>query len=350
MNAQDTLKKILVPALGVLLAVALVFQLQRLHRGPFGDGTGSSGDDRNAVAGERAAAARRGARAGGPAVSEGQAGGGSGSNAETPEAGGVVAEGRLVTYPGGLVVVSSDAAGTITRLPVAEKDHVRKGQLLAELRADDLRAELAQARARIAEAAADLRFAELDAARAERLLAAQVTPQATLDRSRSSRDAALARRETAQADVRRLEALLAKTRIVAPMDGTLVERTVQPGERVAPGAPLLTLADLGHTRIEAEVDEFDAGRIRLGAPVAVSAEGYGARWRGHVEEVPDSVVTRRLKPQDPGRPSDTRVLLVKVALDELTPLKLSQRVEVAITPAPPGPSGTPASAARAARR
>ena len=40
---------------------------------------------------------------------------------------------------------------------------------------------------------------------------------------------------------------------------------------------------------------------------------------------------RRLKPQDPGRPSDTRVLLVKVALDEKTPLKLGQRVEVEIT-------------------
>jgi RND family efflux transporter MFP subunit len=315
MNAFDALKRIGFPALGALLAVALVFQLQKVRHGSFAPGS-------TAAAAESATAGREGATVGAPG-SAGVAVLGPGS---------IAAEGRLVTYPGGQVVVSSDTAGSITRLAVEEKSRVRKGQLLAELRADDLRAELAQAQARIAEADAELRFAELDAGRAERLLAAQVGTQATLDRSRSSRDAALARRETTLADVRRLEALVAKTRIVAPLDGTVVERAAHPGEHIESGTPLLTLADLSHTRIEAEVDEFDAGRIRLGAPVTVTAEGYAAAWKGHVEEVPDSVVTRRLKPQDPGRPSDTRVLLVKVALDEPTPLKLSQRVEVAIHP------------------
>ena len=42
------------------------------------------------------------------------------------------------------------------------------------------------------------------------------------------------------------------------------------------------------------------------------------------------MVPRRLKPQDPCRPSDTRALLVKIALAETTPLKLGQRVEVTI--------------------
>ena len=92
-----------------------------------------------------------------------------------------------------------------------------------------------------------------------------------------------------------------------------------------------TIADLKRVRIEAEVDEFDAGRVALGAPVVVRAEGYdGQSWRGRVEEIPDAVSGRKLKPQDPGRPQDTRVLLVKVALDQATPLKLGQRVEVEI--------------------
>jgi hypothetical protein len=64
---------------------------------------------------------------------------------------------------------------------------------------------------------------------------------------------------------------------------------------------------------------------------AARAEGYdGASWRGRVEEIPDAVVGRRLKPQDPGKPEDTRVLLVKIALLEPTPLKLGQRVEIRI--------------------
>ncbi len=51
-------------------------------------------------------------------------------------------------------------------------------------------------------------------------------------------------------------------------------------------------------------------------------------------EVPSQVVTRRLRLQDPSRPSDMRVLLVKIAIDELTPLKLGQRVEAAISGSP----------------
>jgi hypothetical protein len=64
--------------------------------------------------------------------------------------------------------------------------------------------------------------------------------------------------------------------------------------------------------------------------VQVSAEGFDREWRGSIEEIPDSVVNRRLKPQDPSKPIDTRVLLVKVAFAEPTPLKLGQRVEVKI--------------------
>lgn len=245
----------------------------------------------------------------------------------------VVAEGRLVTYPGAQVVVATELSGMVVRLTVDEKDRVRKSQVIAELRADDLRAELSEARARIEESEADIRFAEVDLGRAERLLAEQVGTQEATDRARRNRDAAAARRETAQASARRLEAVLAKMRIVSPIDGVVVLRSVQPGEHVEPGDPLVTVADLDRTRIEAEVDEFDAGRVALGSTVQVTAEGYGGRsWPARVEEIPDSVVARRLKPQDPGRPSDTRVLLVKVALDGKTPLKLGQRVEVEISP------------------
>jgi HlyD family secretion protein len=99
----------------------------------------------------------------------------------------------------------------------------------------------------------------------------------------------------------------------------------------------VTIADLNRVRVEAEVDEYDVGRVVLGAPVTVTAEGFsGASWLGRVEEIPDSVVPRRTRPEDPSRPADTRVLLLKIALSSRTPLKLGQRVEVEILiPAPP---------------
>jgi len=242
----------------------------------------------------------------------------------------VSAEGRLTTYPGSEVTVGSDVAGTIERLAVQEKDAVRKGQILATIKADDTRAALNEAEARVGEAEADIRLYELERDRARNLWSENVGSRQSFEKSDRDLDAARARRASAVAEVRRLEALLAKTVIVAPIDGVVMTRNVHPGETIAAGAALLTIADLHRTRIEAEVDEYDGGRVRLGAPVTIASEGYEGRWHGTVEEIPDSVTSRRLKPQDPSKPIDTRVLLVKVSLGEPLPVKLGQRVEVQI--------------------
>ena len=74
--------------------------------------------------------------------------------------------------------------------------------------------------------------------------------------------------------------------------------------------------------------------ILAGAIAMSKLQRYGlarATWRGTVEEIPDAVTTRRIKPQDTSKPIDTRVLLVKVAMAEPTPLKLAQRVEIAFS-------------------
>ncbi len=243
----------------------------------------------------------------------------------------VAAEGRVVAYPGAEVVVGTDLAGTIVLLKVQEKERVRKGQLLAELRSDDHRASLAEARARVTEADADIRLAESEVERARTLWEKAVGSRQALDKAERDVEAARARRATAAATADRLEAVLAKTRILSPIDGVVIARHAEPGETLEAGKKILTVADLSKTRVEAELDEFDAGRVRLNDDVRITAEGYDATaWRGRVEEIPDTVVGRRLKPQDPGKPEDTRVLLVKVALLEPTPLKLGQRVEIRI--------------------
>jgi HlyD family secretion protein len=254
-----------------------------------------------------------------------------------PAAYGTRAEGRVAAYPGAQVTVGTDIAGTVARVLVREKDAVRRGQLLVELASGEQRAALDEARARIGEAEANLRLAETEVTRWKGLLAANAAAQQSLDAALRDRDAGRAQLDLAQATADRLEAVLAKTRIVSPIDGVVITRSAEAGQPVESGTPLVTIADLKRTRIEAEVDEFDAARIALGATVAVSAEGFdGQTWRGRVEEIPDAVVARRLKPEDPGRPSDTRVLLVKVAFLEPTPLRLGQRVELEI-----GTSRTP---------
>ena len=240
-------------------------------------------------------------------------------------------EGRMAAYPGAQVVVGTDFAGTISRLLVNEKDVVHRGDVLAEIRADEERAQLAEAKARIAESSADLTFYEAEGDRLQRLWESKAVPRNQLDRAVRDRQAARARLQNAIATAHRIEAVLDKARIVAPIDGVILLREVEPGESVDKGTRLFTLADLSKVRIEAEVDEYDIGNLNIGAEAEVTAEGFSKSWKGRIEEIPDSVGPRKLKPQDPGKPADTRVLLVKVALSEKTPLKLGQRVEVALS-------------------
>ena len=248
-----------------------------------------------------------------------------------PASGGVAAEGRVVAYPGSEVVVGTDLAGTIVVLHVHEKEKVHRGQLLAELRSDDHRAALEEARARVTEADADIRLSESELERARALWEKAVGSRQAVDKAERDVEAARARRATAKATADRLAAVLAKTRILSPIDGVVIARHAETGETLEAGKKLLTIADLSKTRVEAELDEFDAGRVALHDRVRVTAEGYdGKSWKGEVEEIPDAVVGRRLKPQDPGKPEDTRVLLVKIAFQEPTPLKLGQRVEIRI--------------------
>jgi hypothetical protein len=91
--------------------------------------------------------------------------------------------------------------------------------------------------------------------------------------------------------------------IAAHIAGVVSARFADPGEMVAAGAPVVTITAEGHE---------------------------GKSFRGTMEELPDVVLPRQMKPQDPSRPVDTRVLLVKIRLDESVPLKLGQRVEVEI--------------------
>jgi HlyD family secretion protein len=243
----------------------------------------------------------------------------------------VIAEGRLVTYPGAEVVIAAELAGKIISLPVREKSVVRKGDSIAELNSEELRAWRDEASARIEEAEAEIRFFDREVSRTKGLIARRAASDVELDINERGRDTARARRQAAIASQRRCDALIAKTRINAPIDGVITARFVQPGETVDIGTRLVTIVDLKRVRIEAEVDEFDIGGITLGADVRVFAEGFpGLTWRGQVEEVPDAVVGRHLRPEDTARPVDTRVLLVKIALLESTPLKLGQRIEVEI--------------------
>jgi RND family efflux transporter MFP subunit len=245
----------------------------------------------------------------------------------------VAAEGRVVAYPGAEVKVGAERSGRLVRVLVREGDRVRRGDLLAEVESEELQAALAEARARVVEVESEERLAALDLERRRRLFEEKIVAAHDLDQATRDLEIARARHDTAEATVARYEAQLRKTRVLAPIDGTVTARKVDAGQTVEAGDHAFTLADLDRLRIEGEAHEADADAIALGAPVEITADGFpGRAWKGRVEEIPDSVTLRRLKPQDPSRPTDTRILAVKVAFAEPTPLKLGTTVELKIEP------------------
>jgi multidrug resistance efflux pump len=103
------------------------------------------------------------------------------------------------------------------------------------------------------------------------------------------------------------------------------------GQMIDPQGRLVTIADLTQARLEVEVNEFVGEGLVVGAPATITAEGYpGKQWRAKVEEILDVVAGRQLRPQDPGRPSDTGVLMVKLVVLDPVPFKLGQRVDATI--------------------
>lgn len=246
----------------------------------------------------------------------------------------VVAEGRVVAYPGAEVRVGAERSGRLVSVLVEEGATVRRGQLLAEIESDELRAALAEARARVVEAEAEVRLADATLARRQKLAEERILAADDLDQATRDVETSRARAETARATIARYEAQLTKSRITAPLSGTVVARRVDAGQMVETGDHAFTVVDLARLRVEGEAHEADAGAVALGADVAITADGYpGREWRGRVEEIPDSVTLRRIKPQDPSRPTDARVLAVKVAFAEPSPLKLGTTVDLRIAPA-----------------
>ena len=252
--------------------------------------------------------------------------------APAKDSGWVRCEGRLAAYPGADVIVGTDQNGVILDLPVQEKQQVRKGQLLARIDDREQRAALDTAEAQIREQEAQIGFQRAEVSRRQRLVESGVLDRRALEDADTQLHLLEAKIDEAKSGAGQLRSLLAKREVRSPIDGTVLERFANPGEAVATGSRVVHVADLDRVRIEAEVDEFDATRLRVGSPVEITAEGSTGSWRGRVQELPDAVGPRKLKPEDPARPTDIRVLLVKVAPEGPLPLKLGQKVELRIQP------------------
>lgn len=99
-------------------------------------------------------------------------------------------------------------------------------------------------------------------------------------------DAARAQVEAARAALGVLQAQLQTYMLVAPFDAAVLSRAIQPGETALPGTPVLTLADLGHLRVETtDLSERDVPKIEIGQPVTVFVKALNQDVTGHVSAI-----------------------------------------------------------------
>ncbi len=208
----------------------------------------------------------------------------------------VTANGTL--QPTRSINIGSELSGTVLKVNVDVNDRVRKGQVLVVLDTAKLRdqvqrsqAAVASAQARLAQTTATLQEARASLARLDevaRLSGGQVPSKAELDSGRATLARAVADEASARAGIQDAQAALStdqtnlsKASIVAPADGVVLTRNVDPGNAVAASLQAVTLftlaEDLTRLRLWVYVDEADVGSVQVGQPASFTVSAYPGR-------------------------------------------------------------------------
>src|SRR3984893_6227181 len=239
------------------------------------------------------------------------------------------------------VNIGANAYGKITHLFVKEGDHVKKGQLLAQLEnvqssadvsATDASLQAAETDAIAADAGlktsqADLQRAQadydrnkLDWERAQSLFkdglisksdfdsrknawatadSGLVQSQARVAQAKAQNDSAAKHVSQARANLTRVTDVLQKTTYSAPYDGVVTNLPVREGESVvigiqnALGSTLMTIADMSVITAEVKVDETDIVNVHLGQPAEVTIDAIPKKiFHGTVSEIGDNAIVR----------------------------------------------------------
>jgi HlyD family secretion protein len=192
--------------------------------------------------------------------------------------------------PVNLVQVGSQVSGTIKRLHVDYNSDVKSGQLLAELDATVLEAELAQASAQLRGAQANLDAAQTKFGRTEALFAQGFYSGAELDSARSTLKVAQAQMQQQQAAVSRAKTSIGFAQIRSPVNGTVVSKEISVGQTVAATlqTPVLfkIAQNLREVQIETHVSEADIGLLREGQEVSFTVDAFPERiYKGIVQQI-----------------------------------------------------------------
>ena len=216
--------------------------------------------------------------------------------------------------------IGPTAAGRVKRVDVQVGERVRAGQVLGEMDAVDLgdriraqEAALERAQAAMREAEARQAFARAQARRYDKLGSLQaaseelaLTRRQELEVAEAGLAAAREERTRARAEGAALQAQLANLRLVAPVDGVVTLREVEPGTTVVAGQAVLEVIDPATLWVDLRLDQVNAGGLAAGLPALVVLRSRsGEALAGRVLRV------------EPKADAVTEELLAKVVFDRL---------------------------------
>ena len=205
--------------------------------------------------------------------------------------------------PAEQVSVRPEINGKVDHLPVDLGDRLKKGDLLFKLDDKELQQQRASNLTDIEKAKLGLEKAERDYNRAKQLLADKLISQEVYDDTKTTCDLAKNALESSQRALAIIDAHLTFTEVRAPFDCTVLTRPVSMGQAVSGsdgfngGTEVLTIADLNAMIINAQVNQADVPRLKVGETVEVTVEAVaGLRATGTVERIsPQAIIKNNIK-------------------------------------------------------
>ena len=186
-----------------------------------------------------------------------------------------------IIEPESTVEVKSKASGEVLTVHAETGDVVQAGALLVEIDKRTPRNSVAQAQAALAAAQARRRIAETQMQRAESLFKTQTLTQADFEQTQLEFANSESQVVSTTVQVENARITLEDTDVRAPITGTVIEKTVEPGivissptQAVSGGTVLMKMADLTSVQVRTRVDETDIGKIKPGMPTRVTVAAY----------------------------------------------------------------------------
>ena len=182
--------------------------------------------------------------------------------------------------------VAAKVAGEIRQVTVREGESVKSGQVIVRFDTADLEARLTDRMGTLEASRAQLSLAQKTQTQNQQLLKQKFISQNAYDAAESNLSVTQGTLKSNEAQVELARHALNWAVVTAPLAGVVAKRHVQPGQKVAIDAPLVTIVDLAQMELQAMVPANDIPELALGMPVDVAIDGFGERrFPGTIERI-----------------------------------------------------------------